>query len=155
MSSTSGPNGASATGSGREAVAAPGVDRSRPQACPSCGAGSAGTVTVANPAHLGQGDLTRLVEVRLHNAKVAGQRRLDLRFFAVSLFPTALLALSLGWLIGSGGVRAAPDRDRLIAALHNLSGAGLLGLSLLVFVVAVLMHPFSAQRLRLLEGYWE
>jgi hypothetical protein len=72
-----------------------------------------------------------------------------------SFVPTALLGLALLWVVGGGALNGRPDRDRFVAAMHDLSGVEVLGLVLMIVLAAALAHPFSIDRLRFLEGYWD
>jgi hypothetical protein len=129
----------------------PGWEPTDPQTCSRCGAES-GADSAA--AHTGGYERHAPVEMRLQASTGPTPRRHNLRFVTVSLFPTALLSLFGLALVASGASRGAPDLDRLWAAIGRMDGARLISLGLLIFVAAVLTHPFQAQLLKLFEGYW-
>lgn len=150
--STSAANGARSAAP-EEAATATALMPDHRQSCPHCGAEAANSATPVRAHSIGA-DPPRPLEVRLQATNAGGSRR-DYRFAVASLFPTALLGLMLAWLVGSGALAGRPDTNRFTAAARDLSGVELLGLSSLVALVAVLAHPFSVQRLRFLEGYWD
>jgi hypothetical protein len=77
------------------------------------------------------------------------------RFNLVGLAPTALLATTVGALAASGAFTGLPSIELLIARSSkvNVFIAGVL--FLVVFSVALVIHPFQLPLVRLLEGYWE
>ncbi|HEY7265726.1 MAG TPA: hypothetical protein VH589_30100 [Trebonia sp.] len=77
------------------------------------------------------------------------------RFNLVGLAPTALLATTVGALAASGAFTGLPSLQLLIARADkvNVFIAGVL--FLVVFSVALVMHPFQLLLVRILEGYWE
>ena len=76
------------------------------------------------------------------------------RFALVDVLPTALLGLFLLGLVWGGAPGEAPDVDRFVARMEELSGVEgvLLALALLSF--ALLCQPLQFGLVRLMEGYW-
>jgi hypothetical protein len=148
--STSAVNGARTAAAG-EAIATPALLPDHRDSCPHCDAELAGSGTAAG-RDVSQPPLP--VEVRLHSAITSGSSR-SLRFTTANLFPVALLGLILAWTAGSGGLQGEPEMDRFTDAVRDLSGVEVAGSLLLVVLVATLISPFSVQRLRFLEGYWD
>jgi hypothetical protein len=151
--STSGANGARAAASDRLSAQGSTRNSAHPLTCPHCGAEPVERVADPTLSPFSQDESRLLVEVRLQ-ADRSSPGRPSLRFVAVTLFPVALLAVLLGSLIASGGLIAAPAPDLLAATVRQVGGIQLFGLLLTVFLVALLVHPFHPQLLRLLEGYW-
>jgi hypothetical protein len=80
---------------------------------------------------------------------------LGLRFNLVGFLPTAMLALLVLALLGSGLPSQEPDLGRILAVIGRLSGTQLVAVFLVVLMLSLILYPFQLSLVRLLEGYWE
>jgi hypothetical protein len=76
------------------------------------------------------------------------------RFTLVDLLPTALLGLFLLGLVWGGAPSQAPDVDRFVARMQELSGVEGVLLALALVAFAILSQPLQTGIVRLMEGYW-
>ena len=76
------------------------------------------------------------------------------RFAIVDLLPTALLGLFLLGLVWGGAPSRAPDVDRFVARMEELSGVEGVLLALALVAFAILSQPLQVGIVRLMEGYW-
>jgi hypothetical protein len=76
------------------------------------------------------------------------------RFTLIDLLPSALLGLFILALVWGGAPGDAPDLDRFVARVEDLSGVEgvLLAVALLGF--ALVTQPLQLGLVRLMEGYW-
>jgi hypothetical protein len=77
------------------------------------------------------------------------------RFNLVGLAPSALLAAGIGLLIASGAFVGVPSAHLLVTRLQEVNVFIASVLFLLIFCVALILHPFQIQLVRILEGYWD
>jgi hypothetical protein len=77
------------------------------------------------------------------------------RFNLVGLAPSALLATGVGILIASGAFSGVPSMHLLVTRLQQVNLFIASVLFLIVFCVALILHPFQLLLVRILEGYWD
>jgi hypothetical protein len=77
------------------------------------------------------------------------------RFNLVSLAPSALLATAVGALVACGAFTGVPSFHLLLVRSREVNVFIASMIFLLVFSVALVLHPFQLLLVRILEGYWE
>ena len=83
-----------------------------------------------------------------------GVNSLSLRFYLVSLLPSALLAFFIFALWSSGAPASYPSIEQAIGRLQTLTGAQVALMLVGVVLFAVILQPFQIMLVQLLEGYW-
>ena len=83
-----------------------------------------------------------------------GVNSLSLRFYLVSLLPSALLTFFIFALWSSGAPGLNPSIERAVDRLEALTGAQVALLLVGVVLSAVILQPFQVMLVQLLEGYW-
>lgn len=76
------------------------------------------------------------------------------RFTLVDLLPSALLGLFILALVWGGAPGDAPDLDRFVARVDDLSGVESVLLALALLGFALVTQPLQLGLVRLMEGYW-
>jgi len=102
-------------------------------------------------------DLPHVGDNRIVNAEKlteGGVSSLSLRFYLVSLLPSALLTFFSFALWASGAPGPNPSIGKAIARLETLTGAQIALLLVGVVLSAVILQPFQVMLVQLLEGYW-
>jgi hypothetical protein len=77
------------------------------------------------------------------------------RFNLVGLAPSILLAVGVGVLIASGAFAGVPSMSLLVARLREVNLVIASVLFIVVFCVALVLHPLQLLLVRILEGYWD
>jgi hypothetical protein len=92
--------------------------------------------------------------VKAEKLTEGGMSSLSLRFYLVSLLPSALLTFLVFTLWSSGAPGADPSLEKAIDRLQALTGAQVALLLVGVVLSAVILQPFQVMLVQLLEGYW-
>jgi hypothetical protein len=77
------------------------------------------------------------------------------RFNLVSLAPAALLATAVGALVACGAFTGVPSLHLLLVRSGEVNIFIASVIFLVVFSIALILHPFQLLLVRILEGYWE
>jgi hypothetical protein len=77
------------------------------------------------------------------------------RFNLVSLLPSIVLAIGIGFLIASGAFSGVPSMHMLATQLRHVNVFVASLLFLIVFGAALVFYPFQLLLIRILEGYWD
>lgn len=80
--------------------------------------------------------------------------RASSRFLFVTVLPTLLLVAVVGFLLAAGAPGQAPSYTAAMELFHSLTARDLVGLSVLVALLSVALHPLQTPLIQLLEGYW-
>jgi hypothetical protein len=80
--------------------------------------------------------------------------RIGNRFLMVTLFPNALLAGFVAFLLAAGAPDRRPSFSQAVAALNNGSFRDVVTLSIVIVIGSLALHPLQYPLIQIVEGYW-
>jgi hypothetical protein len=92
--------------------------------------------------------------VKVDKLAEGGAKSLSLRFYLVSLLPSALLTFLIFTLWASGAPGPDPSIEKAIDNLEALTGAQVALLLVGVVISGVILQPFQIMLVQVFEGYW-